>query len=103
MSEFTELSNSYRDPEPEPPEDRYVEEIVVFVVWDDYDYYGPDPAPGPWLFDSLNAAKARVDDLMRDEKQYDAGWRAYESQWERGSYRINEDTMFSLPFRPSTT
>jgi hypothetical protein len=88
VTEFPELSNSYRDPEPEPS---FAEDLAVWAVWDDSDYYGPDPAPEPWLFDDRDAAKARVNELTRRNP---GEWQESDGVWERAGYRVQQETIY---------
>jgi hypothetical protein len=39
------------------------EPVYVWLVWNDSDYYGPDPAEWPWIFISEELAKARAFEL----------------------------------------
>lgn len=68
MSDFPELANRYRDPEPELGP-TFVEHATVFGVWEANDCDGgPEPVGAPWCFTTRAAAEARVRDLEKQSR-----------------------------------
>lgn len=77
--------------------------MKVYVVWNDGDYYGPDAADSPWIFDTEQKARDRIDALI--ETQGHPGrqeWGQYNQPRARGFFYYDEVEV-ARPHRASTS
>jgi hypothetical protein len=64
--------------------------VIVYVVWDHHDYYGPHPLGTDFLFASLDAAKVAVEAAERKsaEGTYGEAHPPEWKEWDDGSWEL---------------